>query len=59
MTLEWNARAVPDEGAIYAVAREVTTLQPDPGLERLRAERDSLLARVATLERMLPTEPLA
>ena len=59
VTLEWNARAVPEEGAIYAVAREVTTLQPDPGLERLRAERDSLLARVATLERMLPTEPLA
>lgn len=59
VTLEWNARAVPEEGAIYAVARDVTTLQPDPGLERLRDERDSLLARVATLERMLPTEPLA
>ena len=59
VTLEWNARAVPEEGAIYAVARDVTALQPDPVLERLRDERDSLLARVATLERMLPTEPLA
>lgn len=37
----------------------VTALQPDPDLERLRDERDSGLARVATLERMLPTEPLA
>lgn len=59
VTLEWNARAVPEEGAIYAVAREVTVLQPDPGIERLRAEREGLLARVAALERMLAKEPLA
>ena len=59
MTLEWNARAVPEEGAIYAVARDVTALQPDPGIERLRDERDGLLARIAVLERMLPTERLA
>jgi len=59
VTLEWNARAVPEEGAIYAVARDVTALQPDPGIERLRVERDGLLARIAALERMLPTEPLA
>lgn len=30
--LEWNARAVPDEGVIYAVARDVT--------ERVRLEND-------------------
>ena len=59
VTLEWNARAVPEEGAIYAVARDVTALQPDPGIERLRVERDGLLARIAALERMQPTEPLA
>jgi serine/threonine-protein kinase len=59
VTLEWNARAVPEEGAIYAVARDVTALEPDPDVDRLRAERDGLLARVAALERMLPTEPLA
>jgi PAS domain S-box-containing protein len=59
VTLEWNARAVPEEGAIYAVARDVTALQPDPGLDRLRDERDGLLARIAALERMLPTERLA
>jgi hypothetical protein len=50
---------VPEEGAIYAVARDVTALQPDPSIERLRVERDGLLARIAVLERMLPTEPLA
>lgn len=59
VTLEWNARAVPEEGAIYAVARDVTALEPDPDVARLRAERDGLLTRVAALERMLPTEPLA
>jgi serine/threonine-protein kinase len=59
VTLEWNARAVPEEGAIYAVARDLTALQPDPGIERFRVERDGLLARIAVLERMLPTEPLA
>ena len=59
VTLEWNARAVPEEGAIYAVAREVTVLQPDPSIERLRTERDGLLTRVAALERMLAKEPLA
>lgn len=59
VTLEWNARAVPEEGAIYAVAREVASLPHDAAAEHLRAERDGLLARVAALERMLPTEPLA
>lgn len=59
VTLEWNARAVPEEGAIYAVAREMTVLQPDTGIERLRAERDGLLIRVAALERMLAKGPLA
>jgi serine/threonine-protein kinase len=59
VTLEWNARAVPEEGVIYAVARDVTALEPDPDVDRLRAERDGLLARVAALERMQPTEPLA
>ena len=59
VTLEWNARAMPEEGAIYAVARDVTALQPDPDIDRLRDERDGLLARIAALERMLPMEPLA
>jgi len=30
VTLEWNARPVPDEGAIHAVARDLTVLSPDP-----------------------------
>ena len=35
--LEWNARAVPDEGVIYAVARDVT--------ERVRLENDLAKSR--------------
>ena len=37
VTLEWNARAVPDEGVIYAVARDVT--------ERVRLENDLAKSR--------------
>ena len=51
--LEWNARAVPEEGVIYAVARDVTALTRDRQVELLIKDRDALRARVDTLERLL------
>ena len=51
--LEWNARAVPEEGVIYAVARDVTALARDRQVELLLKDRDALRARVDTLERLL------
>lgn len=59
VTLEWSARAVPEEGAIYAVARNVTPGGDDSSVDRIRDERDALRARVATLERMLPSGEMA
>jgi serine/threonine-protein kinase len=59
VVLEWNARTVAEEGAIYAVARDVTVIDESLCADRLRDERDSLLARVAALERLLPTERMA
>ena len=59
VVLEWNARTVAEEGAIYAVARDVTVIDESLCVDRLRDERDSLLARVAALERLLPTERMA
>lgn len=59
VVLEWNARTVAEEGAIYAVARDVTVIDESLCVDRLRDERDGLLARVAALERLLPTERMA
>jgi serine/threonine-protein kinase len=56
VTLEWNARAVPEEGAIYAVARDVTAIHDDRSVGLLLEERDTLRLRVAALERMLLAE---